>query len=100
MSLLLFVFSRKTKCTYGSLVRRSHPRSRCLHHTPKSDGYICHCHSGSPAVSRWGALQVNESRQQGCQQRKQTNKHTEQLREEDHKRKKLEQHGWDVLMSL
>lgn len=29
-----------------------------------------------------------------------TNKHTEQLREEDHKRKKLKQHGWDVLMSL
>lgn len=42
--------------TYGSRAHQSHPRSRCPHRTPRSGGCICHCHSGSPVVSRWAAL--------------------------------------------
>lgn len=64
----VFVSTRERKCSYDSPVHLSHPRSRCLHHTPRSVGYICRCRSGSPAESRWGALQTNEDRRQVCQQ--------------------------------
>jgi len=48
-------------CTHDSPVRRSRPRSRCLRRTPRSGGCIFRCRSGSPAASRWGALQVNKT---------------------------------------
>ena len=52
----LFAPVRGIGCTYGSPARLSRPRSRCLRHTPRSDGYICRCRSGSLAASRWEAL--------------------------------------------
>lgn len=42
--------------THDSPARRSRPRSRCPHRTPKSGECTCHCHSESQAGSRWAAL--------------------------------------------
>ena len=61
--------AREIECTYGSPARLSRPRSRCHRHTPRSDGYICRCRSGSLAASRWEALQTNKAREQVCQKK-------------------------------